>query len=137
MNTIQIVNQLQSLHHKLNNLEKRKRLRNILRIIGIGFLLYRDVDQEISNIQNEISALSEKANPTTQEHLQYIKNEMEKINSSQKYLQKPEEEMITFNPHLPPPFFFDYSMNIVVSTDFQLTFNFLYSIYVIIVKLQS
>jgi len=92
MNTIQIVSQLRSLHHKLNNLEKRRRLRNILRIFGIGFLLYRDVDQEISNIQNEISALSEKANPATQEHLQYIKNEMEKINSSQKYLQKPEEE---------------------------------------------
>jgi DNA-directed RNA polymerase subunit F len=93
MNTIQeVVNQLQSLHQKLANLEKRKRLRKILKIVGIGFLIYRDVDQEISNVQDEIPALVEKANFIAKEHLEYVKCEVEKINDSKTYLQKHEEE---------------------------------------------
>jgi hypothetical protein len=93
MKTIQeIVNQLRSLYQKLANLEKRKRIRNILKIVGIGFLIYRDVDQEISNFQNEIPALVEKANLAAKEHLEYVKSEVEKIDNSKTYLKKPEKE---------------------------------------------
>ena len=93
MNSIQeLVNQLQILHEELNNLEKRKRIRNILKVIGVGFLLYRDVDQEISKVQTKISDLAGQGNSAAEELLEQIKFEVEKISNSQTMLQKSEEE---------------------------------------------
>jgi DNA helicase-4 len=93
MNSIQeLVSQFQSLYQELANLEKRKRIRKILKFIGIGFLLYRDVDQEISNVQNKIPPMIEKATFAAKDLLEHIKCEVEKISNSQTYLKKPEEE---------------------------------------------
>ena len=93
MTSIQdVVNQLQILHEELTKLEKRKRIRNILKVIGIGFLLYRDVDQEISKVQTKISDLIGLGNSTAEELLKQIKLEVEKIGKSQTMLQESEEE---------------------------------------------
>jgi hypothetical protein len=62
MNIVEeIVSQLQRMYEKLANLERKRRLRNLLKIVGIGFLLYRNVDQDISDIQNRIASLIARA----------------------------------------------------------------------------
>lgn len=93
MNSIQeLVNQLQILHEELTNLEKRKRIRNILKVIGIGFLLYRDVDHNISKVQTRISDLIGQGNSVAEALLEQIKLEVEEIGKSQTMLQESEEE---------------------------------------------
>ena len=93
MNSLQVlVGQLQNLHQELTILERRKRIRKILKLVGIGFLLYRNVDEELSKVQNEIFTLIEKANFTAKEHLDHLRCKIDEVSKSRTYLQKSEEE---------------------------------------------
>ena len=75
----------------LRLLERRRKLRNFLRIIGIGFFLYKNVESEISRTRTERQAILGVIAQKTFEQLAYFRKESENILKSDSYLAKSDE----------------------------------------------
>ena len=84
--------QIQVLNRELGNLKLKKRIRMLLKIVGIGFLIYKNVYQEISEKEEQKKALIIRLDSTIQDHLHYFEYERDKISSSQQFLTNTEKE---------------------------------------------
>lgn len=83
---------LRTLDQTLDSLKRKKRIRNLLKIVGLGFLFYKKIDQEISENEQQRNGLIKRLNSALLDHLHYVEYEQEKITSSQQFLSKTQEE---------------------------------------------
>ena len=86
-----LFNEIRSIDEKLRVLRKKERLRNRLKIIGIGFLIYNNVQKEIEDYASRRQVLLEKLAPSASEHIDSLRTEIEKIRNSDAFLPKKDE----------------------------------------------
>jgi len=56
-----LAQKLKQLDQRIINFKKKKRYREILKILGIGFFIYRNIDRDILRVENEKSKLINEA----------------------------------------------------------------------------
>jgi hypothetical protein len=74
-----------------SRLKSKKQLRSILKCIGIGFLLFRNIDNQIVENQTKKGALLKSAYPISNAYLLYLKEQLNKIEKANQFLSKDEE----------------------------------------------
>jgi len=87
-----IVEELKSIDREIAKLNRIKRTRRILKAIVIGFFLYRDVDQRISQNERQKFSLIKNALSAVNVTTKYHKQRLETSKASQEFLSKEQEE---------------------------------------------
>jgi DNA helicase-4 len=87
----EIVAGLQRIERNLLHLQKLQKIRSILKIVGIGFFIYKNIDSEIDSNKRERQILLENSVQKTSEYLEYFRNESKFILESNNYLAKDDE----------------------------------------------
>ena len=86
-----------SLHRALSELRRKKKLRDVLKVLGIGFFIYKDVDKQITVNEQRIVASVKEVNETIIEFLENIQKEKDKLSNLDSYISKSQEEkLLTF-----------------------------------------
>ena len=78
--------ELKDLQEKLGRLKQKQTLRNVLKIVGIGRFLYRNIQEEIENNNVSRKRVFERILHETQSRLDYFGHEILEINESARYL---------------------------------------------------
>lgn len=82
---------LRRIEGNLRHLHKLQKMRNILKIVGIGFFIHKNVEKEIDNNKKERQALLGNWVQKASEYLEYFRTESKKILESNNYLSKDNE----------------------------------------------
>jgi DNA helicase IV len=72
-------------------MHKKKRIRNILKLIGIGFLLYKDIDSQILATQAKIESLMKNVYPTSNAFSTFLLEQINTVEKASRFLSKEEE----------------------------------------------
>ena len=86
-----LVQDLKRCYLDFSLLKRKKQVRTILRYIGIGFLLYKDIDSQIIEKKAEISSLMKNLYPTLNAFSSYFTEKVNTIEKANRFLSKEEE----------------------------------------------
>lgn len=86
-----LLNEFRDLENKLRQLRRNLRLRNIIKILGIGFILYKNVQKEIDETLFRRKILLRNLLAGTTSYRDSLRNEIENIRKSNGYLTRDEE----------------------------------------------
>jgi DNA helicase-4 len=86
-----LFNQLLDIDNRLRLLRRKEKLRNRLKILGIGFLIYKNVQKEIEELLSRRQGLLENLVPSTSGHMDSLRKEVESIRNSDAYLSREDE----------------------------------------------
>lgn len=87
----ELLKEFHDLESKMRQLRRNLKLRNILRILGIGFIIYKNAQKEIDETLSRRKILLGNLLAGTTAYTGFLKTEMEKIGESSSYLTKDEE----------------------------------------------
>ena len=82
---------IQLSEHKLHQFYNLRRIRNSLKVVGIGFFLYKSLDAKIAATQKEKQILLETLIKKASDYLDYFKTQSEIVRQSNNYLDKDNE----------------------------------------------
>lgn len=89
------VEELKNLNRQIVKLLRVKRIRGILKTIGIGFFLYRDVDQRISQFETQKALLIKSVESAINKTSEYQKQQLNAIEACHEFwLQDQKEKML-------------------------------------------
>ena len=86
-----LFSELCNIEEKLRVLIRKERLRNRLKILGIGFLIYKNIEKEIEEHLSRRQVLLEQLAPSTSKHIDSLRNQVESLRKSNDYLPKEDE----------------------------------------------
>jgi DNA helicase IV len=86
-----LVQDLKNSYLDYSHLKRDKRIRNILKYIGIGFLLYKDIETQIIENQTKIDSLMKNIYPTSNAFSSYLTEQINTIEKANRFLSKEEE----------------------------------------------
>lgn len=86
-----LVQDLKKFYLDYSHLKRNKRIRNILKFIGIGFLLFKDIDTQIIDKQAKIDSLMKNVYPTSNSLSSYLTEQINTIEKTNSFLSKEEE----------------------------------------------
>lgn len=86
-----LFNKLLDIDNKLRLLRRKQKLRNRLKILGIGFLIYKNVQNEIEETLSRRKILLGSIDAGLFAYINSLRNGIEKIRTSNVYLTKEDE----------------------------------------------
>src|SRR3990170_6848475 len=85
--------ELIDIEYKLRRLRRKQKLRNILKILGIGFIIYKNVQNEIEESLSQRKILLENLIASISVYMNSVRNGIENIRTSNAYLTKDDEAL--------------------------------------------
>jgi len=80
------VREFAAVHHKLTYLKRLKSIRDLLKIVIVGFLFARDVEQKISETEKRKNLLLKSVSSVVYEALESIQKQLDEVDKSDSYL---------------------------------------------------